>query len=319
MRRLSTILLLLLGFLPMSAQQSPDLSEWMSALPDETPVHRMSIPGSHDSGAVCGNVFLKVQDADIPRQLELGVRFFDIRLKADRENGVTADDNSGEAARMLGVYHSGQFMNQTWDADVLPAMRRFLTEHPREFLIVLLKCEGGNRAAFSRLLGRSLTAAEGVAKDFSANLSLGECRGRILFLLRDEVEGTPTASMIAGWDDNVTCNVTIHPRNGTAGTACVEDEYGYETIAAARYKTLTTLRNMAAAALQRPADNGAPCWYFSYASCHAVPNNSPEQFADVVNPAVLAALPTIEGPLGIVLIDFCERYKTLIQRIVERN
>ena len=139
MRRLTLFLLVILGILPLAAKDAPSLADWMSALPDEMPVYRMSIPGSHDSGAVCGNVFLKVQDAAIGRQLEMGVRFFDVRLKADSAPGITVEDAEGEGAAMLGVYHSGQFMEQTWDGDVLPAMRRFLKENPREFLIVLLK------------------------------------------------------------------------------------------------------------------------------------------------------------------------------------
>lgn len=319
MRRLTLLLLVLSGFLPLAARELPSLADWMSALPDEMPVYRMSIPGSHDSGAVCGNVFLKVQDAAIGRQLEMGVRFFDVRLKADSAPGVTTEGAEGEGAAMLGVYHSGQYMEQTWEDDVLPTMRKFLKAHPREFLIVLLKCEGGSSRGFARLLGRSLSGAEEITREFSSSLTLGECRGRIIFLLRDEVEGAPMAARIAGWDDNVTCHVTIHPRQGDAGTACVEDEYGYDSVAAAHYKTLTTLRNMAAAALQRPAPDGRPCWYITYASCHAVPNNSPGEFAARVNPAVEHEIPAFDGPLGIVLIDFCAQYSDLIRMIVERN
>ena len=319
MRRLTLFLLVLSAFLPLAARELPSLAGWMSALPDETPIHRMSVPGSHDSGAVCGNVFLKVQDAAIARQLEMGVRFFDIRLKADSAPGITVEDAEGEGAAMLGVYHSGQFMEQTWDGDILPAMRRFLKENPREFLIVLLKCEGGSRKAFARLLGHSLTGAEDITREFAPSLTLGECRGRIIFLLRDEVDGAPMAARVSGWDDNVTCHITISPRQGKTGTACVEDEYGYDSIAAAHYKTLTTLRNMAAAALQRPAPDGSPCWYISYASCHAVPNNSPGEFAERVSPAVEHGMAAFDGPLGIVLIDFCAQYSDLIRMIVERN
>ena len=282
MRRLTLFRLVLSAFLPLAARELASLAGWMSALPDETPIHRMSVPGSHDSGAVCGNVFLKVQDAAIARQLEMGVRFFDIRLKADSAPGITVEDAEGEGAAMLGVYDSGLFMEQTWDGDILPA-------------------------------------AEDITREFAPSLTLGECRGRIIFLLRDEVDGAPMAARIAGWDDNVTCHVTISPRQGKTGTACVEDEYEYDDIAAAHYKALTTLRNMAAAALQRPAPDGSPCWYISYASCHAVPNNSPGEFAERVSPAVEHGMAAFDGPLGIVLIDFCAQYSDLIRMIVERN
>ncbi len=313
------LLSLLLGILPMQGQTSPSLSTWMSQVADVTPVRRMSIPGSHDSGAVCGHVFFKVQDMDMAQQMKAGVRFFDVRLKAECAPGVVADDATGEEAGRLGVYHSGQYMEQTWEADVLPTMLKFLEEHPGELLIVLLKCEGGSREAFARLLGKSLAEVGAAAAKFAPDLTIGESRGRILFLLRDAVEGWPEAARCEGWADNATFRCTLHSRSGETAAASVEDEYAYDGLPSARYKTLTTLRHIAAAAIDRHSLPEAPCWYISYASCHAVPNNSPEQFADIVNPALQEALPTIEGPLGIVLIDFCKSHEALVRQIVERN
>ena len=52
----------------------------MKLLSDTLPVCKLSIPGTHDSGAIYGGCMLKTQDAGIFSQLELGIRAFDIRL-----------------------------------------------------------------------------------------------------------------------------------------------------------------------------------------------------------------------------------------------
>ncbi len=54
--------------------------DWMKLLSDTLPVCKLSIPGTHDSGAIYGGCMLKTQDAGIFSQLELGIRAFDIRL-----------------------------------------------------------------------------------------------------------------------------------------------------------------------------------------------------------------------------------------------
>ena len=59
--------------------------DWMKLLSDTLPVCKLSIPGTHDSGAIYGGCMLKTQDAGIFSQLELGIRAFDIRL-AEKES-----------------------------------------------------------------------------------------------------------------------------------------------------------------------------------------------------------------------------------------
>lgn len=265
-----------------------------------------------------GNVFVKVQDASIAEQLEMGIRVFDIRLKADSRPGVTADEETSDEATTLGVYHAGQFMNQTWETEVLPTLQHFLTLHPQEFIIVLLKCEGGNLAVFEKLLGESLARAEEWAVDFEPELTLQACRGRMLFLLRDEVEGCQRAARLHGWKDNATCRISIEGSNGKSGAASVEDEYAFETLTAAHYKTLTALRHAAAAALHTSNTGDEPCWFFTFASAHAIPNNSAEQFADSVNPALCQGITDIEGPIGILMMDFAHRHHDLVRLTIER-
>ena len=87
-------------------------TDWMGALPDAFPMCKLSIPGTHDSGARFGGPDFHTQDLDIPAQLRQGIRAFDIRLQ--------------EKDGKLGVFHSIAFQQVYWETDVLPAFLRFL-------------------------------------------------------------------------------------------------------------------------------------------------------------------------------------------------
>lgn len=129
--------LLCLGIMTVRAQEEssvPERMDWMGALPDSLPLCKLSLPGTHDSGARYGGPALQTQDADLPAQLRQGIRAFDIRLQ--------------EKDGKLGVFHSTAFQQMYWETDVLPAFLRFLREHPTEVLVVSLKREGGAGGGF---------------------------------------------------------------------------------------------------------------------------------------------------------------------------
>ena len=118
-----TLLLIacLMGYAAAVLSQTLNRSAWMKGLSDEIPVCQLTIPATHDSGALLGGEALQTQDITIREQLEIGVRGFDIRLQAC-ENGK------------LGVYHSVQFQEIYWETDVLPAFIEFLKKNPSEMI-----------------------------------------------------------------------------------------------------------------------------------------------------------------------------------------
>ena len=60
-------------------------SNWMSYIKDETKITKIAMPGSHNSGTMGMLKFGKCQNGSLYEQYQYGVRFFDIRLKADRK------------------------------------------------------------------------------------------------------------------------------------------------------------------------------------------------------------------------------------------
>ena len=122
-RKTLLIVLCLMAMVTTVSAQMLNCSAWMKGLTDDVPVCRLTIPATHDSGALLGGEALQTQDISIREQLEAGVRGFDIRLQAC-ENGK------------LGVYHSVQFQETYWETEVLPTFIDFLKRYPSEMLFV---------------------------------------------------------------------------------------------------------------------------------------------------------------------------------------
>lgn len=287
---------------------SVDASAWMKEVADSVRLCKMSVPATHDSGALLGGKNLQTQDISIAEQLAMGVRGFDIRLQA-RPDGK------------LGIYHSVQYQGITWDEQVWNEMESFLRKHPSETLIISLKREGGSEDAYRRLLAVSLSQKKKSAflvKNFHAGLTLGECRGKILIVFRDSVMPRYAGVQCSGWQDNVTCDVTFRGSNGKEAVASIEDQYQYQSIGKAPYKTAVTLANMTAA-MQEPVVSDK--WFISFASATALPADGPALFAERVNPALTHELQGIQQGCGIVLIDFAGTAdgKKLVDTLIRTN
>lgn len=94
---------------------------WMENVVGDTPLNRISIPGTHDSGALHGGRIFQTQVWTIQLQLNAGIRFFDIRCRP-------ADSS-------FKIYHSWVYQERTFD-DVMKTITTFLTDHPSETIIM---------------------------------------------------------------------------------------------------------------------------------------------------------------------------------------
>ena len=79
---LASVVLTLLAVIPMQKADS-DRSDWMAQLNDDATLKSLTIPGTHDSGALhsIAEISSKCQSLAIKDQLKIGVRFLDIRLQ----------------------------------------------------------------------------------------------------------------------------------------------------------------------------------------------------------------------------------------------
>lgn len=154
---------------------APANAEWMSKLSDSRPVSSISIPGTHDAGtaslyesAVVNTAH--TQNFSVPAQLYDGVRAFDIRLKKNLKYGHTFECREGFDSTMV-----------EWD--------RFLNEHPSEVIIAMIGVDGGGKwdpeliKNYQQLIKQY---PHRFVENFDAHTTLGEVRGKILVIRRQE-------------------------------------------------------------------------------------------------------------------------------------
>lgn len=166
----------LFAMLPItSTSNTSNGIEWMKNIDDSTPISTMSIPGSHDSGALHSIADLsgKCQDLSITQQLNAGARFFDIRLELRNNN--------------LKVVHG--IVDQKLDfSTVLKDFSTFLNSHPSEGLIVSIKEENSSKnssISFDEALKKALNDYSSIwLLDSKMPSSLGDLRGKISLLSR---------------------------------------------------------------------------------------------------------------------------------------
>lgn len=285
-------------------------TEWMKELHDTLPICKISIPGTHDSGTTKGGPMLKTQSSDISSQLQQGIRAFDIRLQKK-------DDK-------LGIYHSHAFQDIYWEDDVLPAFLHFLQEHPTETLIVSLKKEGGELQDYASLLSASLgeaTYQPYFVMDFSPELTLKDCRGKILFLHRDRAMEEYPGAACMGWKDNATCELTLRNNKGLEGFALLQDEYQYESGSKkeAEKKIGACIHNFDSVSSE-PAFSRR--WGISFVSATGLPLGTPLVFANQINKPVTEYLKKAGNQnYGIVFIDFVNDQEgaDLVQCLIGSN
>ncbi|MEU9939137.1 phosphatidylinositol-specific phospholipase C [Streptomyces lavendulae] len=146
--------------------------DWMGGLADSTPLQRMTIPGTHDSGATKGGLYVACQNTSIAQQLDSGIRFLDVRCR------VTGGS--------FAIHHAAFFQDLMF-GDVLVACWNFLAAHPSETVLMRVKQEYSEesdatfRAVFDDYLDhRGWRPLFRIADTLPA--SLGQARGKVVLL-----------------------------------------------------------------------------------------------------------------------------------------
>ncbi|WP_123453963.1 phosphatidylinositol-specific phospholipase C [Streptomyces sp. PanSC19] len=158
-------------FVGAPAASALDTRAWMGAHGDGTDLRRLTIPGTHDSGARYGGPWSECQNTTIAQQLDSGVRFLDVRCR------VTGGS--------LAIHHGASYQNMMF-GDVLVACRDFLAAHPSETVLMRVKQEYSEesdatfRAVFDDYLDRR--GWRPLFRIGDALPLLGEARGRVVLL-----------------------------------------------------------------------------------------------------------------------------------------
>lgn len=204
---------------------------WMKYVDNSKFLDELSIPGTHDSGT-CSvdndtepqSSQAKCQQDYIPTQLLEGIRYFDIRLGKNDENGDPGIDHGA----CYPLKKDGNFMHLS---DVIGYFNTFLSENPTEALIMFVSRGNGEAT------NESLTTAFGKVLDENPDLfytssripTLGEVRGKIVLLRRFGLAGNSVSSHTWGldltqWDDKIAAHTD------STSMCLVRDERGFEAV-----------------------------------------------------------------------------------------
>jgi len=116
--------------LNISASEKPDGVNWMKYCSNSIKLSDITIPGTHDSGSMTNGLgpsdSAKTQDLTISQQLEVGVRYLDIRCR--------------HKSNKFYIHHGMVYQNQTFE-QVLDTVITFLNSHPTETVIMCVKEE----------------------------------------------------------------------------------------------------------------------------------------------------------------------------------
>jgi hypothetical protein len=171
----------------------PSLTEWMGAIDDATSIIELrGIPGTHNSAAIAPRYpytqwaawpWAKCQTASIQEQLEMGVRYFDLRLRSLPTCGTIVISHTLAAACSF--------------EDVILAFKRFLDAHPSEVVLCVMKRDWNHRRewrcaenASSNAVWTTLASVLGERglppSDCPGAVTISALRGRVLPILHDD-------------------------------------------------------------------------------------------------------------------------------------
>ena len=225
-------------------------SNWITPLDDNIYVSQLSIPGTHDAATYAGTIgnLGQTQDYSIAQQWDMGIRAFDFRpalygtyyivawanLKMWNWHGVTRTDLAFEDGldQIIKKMTPG---SDTYN-DGKDEFAIVLFKHENEFGLDFgwqsgLQTKNNNDDDWRSHMQTILNKYKDRIVQFKPDLTISECRGKIIMLCRDWTPytdtGLPTYGGYMGWshDRAGSTNLSIYGPDNNRGTLYVQDCY----------------------------------------------------------------------------------------------
>lgn len=318
MNKLTTFLIALFAFVLMQVagilQVRADNTNWMADVSDNTFMGQLSIPGSHDAGTghgvnnvyviVSGSKYAVTQEKTLTQQWNSGIRAFDLRPAVDGSR--------------LRIYHGIVSTNLYLD-DALSTLCGLLDAHPTETCIVIIRHEtegDDNNNTWSTKMKELLTSSPTSthAVNYDPMAKLGDMRGKLLILSRDNYDTNPIGGYVTGWGFNSDFNNQKGGKItgvGTQGNVYIQDFYDVSASGAPATKTASIERMLQFST----SENTDPSiWVINqtsgYSKTASVLGNTVatsdgyRDNAATQNPAAASYINSHPGSTGIILMDF---------------
>ena len=213
--------------LPTNSQYSGN--NWITPLDGDIYVSQMSIPGAHDAATgeematIIGDIFAATQEQTLQEQWNLGVRAFDLRPAI--YDAIIGSTNE------LWLYHGMTRVAISW-ATAMNTIKSNLTDNPGEFAILLFRHEdestlgkNTNTNDFNTYMTNYINANSSWIVDWKPNLTIDECRGKIILISR--FSGSWSYGCFTGWNHDAAGATTTlrNADNSKSATMYVQDYY----------------------------------------------------------------------------------------------
>lgn len=283
------------------------LNSWMASIKDETKLARISIPGTHDSGTFelrdpVKQVWGMTQELNFQEQMNNGIRFFDIRVRA------TSNTN-------LFLHHGIIYLYVSLWKFISDA-QSFLNENSSETIIMSIKQDHdaipGVTKDVTSIFKDTYYPESIFYKGITENPTLGETRGKIVVLSRISNSYEIAGFNANGWQDNKTFSRKINSNL----TINVQDQYKVNY-----YPKKDAIRNFLVETNNNLSDNSLFINFTSLSS-GGTAFNSPYYYASYFNPETAQFIENnIKNRAGWVIMDYVgNRWSPLLQqKVIETN
>ncbi len=209
-------------------------NNWITPLDDKIYVQQLSIPGTHDSGTKDVESLLSfkgnTQSFTIKEQWDMGIRAFDFRT------AYNSDENK------MWLWHGFTATTESLES-ALSTISSALEIDKGEFAIIQFRHEDETFPVFGQksagLTQKNTDESKWKSEMYSVlktfdnkiiqwkpELTIGECRGKIIILTRNEYDNRVKGGLIANWPQNTYGEASI-TSNGKTATYLVQDFYKY--------------------------------------------------------------------------------------------
>ena len=289
---------------------------WMKNIDDDTYLGAMSIPGTHDTmTATVGShwnrvtIFGQCHSKALEQQLEMGIRFVDIRLRCYRNK--------------FWLYHGIESIGISFE-DTLKTMKSFLTSHPTETIIMSYQqenspykcsgsCQDGNcfdndlfKEEWNAYLPSSMRFSDYTDKYFP---QLKSARGKVILVPRRSA----TLGFAKAHEENTyksNDKIIVAYKSGDLRSAPISKEY------------IDLLKDSIHRSMGDHSNFAIP--YITYLSANDVKYRAwltPEHIANRVNPIIKVYLAGLARDAtknyGVVVMDFPPQ--GLVDEIIKQN
>ncbi len=248
---------------------------WMKQIKDDRNICSINLPGTHDTCTFTSGVpGVRTQNHDLMSQLEMGVRFIDIRCR--------------HFHNIFTIHHGDFFLGMDFRSVMFTCLS-FLKQNPTETILMVIKEEHTSE-------GCTRSFEETFRSEYFDNIkdkwlvknsipTLGEARGKIVLLRRFPLAQSNTLGLdLSDWKDDCIFETK-------SVKAKIQDNYK-----ANRDEKLGKVNLI----IDEAIDKNHDYLYLNFSSIQG----APEAYASFLNPRVNEKINSSRGRFGVIAMDF---------------